>query len=299
MKCKWMAMAMLVATTVMAEPLRVCTTVPDLGDLVRVVGGDAVEVTSFAEGVEDPHFVEARPGFVKALSRADVFVQVGMELELGWAGLLLQGARNGKLAPGKPGFIDASTVITPLDVPVRVDRSMGDVHAAGSPHYLLDPANGRRVAGLLAERLAVLQPERAAYFQERLAAFARDLDAREQAWEAALAPHRGVRYVADHDMWGYFGARYGLVEAGFLEPKPGLQPTTRHLEEVIGVIQKQHVPIVIASPYYDPRHAQFVRQHTGAAIVPLAHQVGSREGAGTYLDMVDYNVRTLAQALGH
>lgn len=293
----WMVAALLAAATAVAEPLRVCATVPDLGDLVRQIGGEEVAVTTLAEGVEDPHFVEARPGFVKALSQADVFVQVGMELELGWAGLLLQGARNARLATGTPGFIDASTVIRPLDVPVRVDRSMGDVHAAGNPHYLLDPENGLQVAGLLAERLAVLRPERADYFAQRLAAFSGELDAKERAWAAALAPHRGTRYVADHNMWGYFAARYGLESAGFLEPKPGLQPTTRHLQEVIGVVREQRVPVVLASPYYDPRHAQFVVQHTGAALVPLAHQVGSRAGADTYLNMVDYNVRTLAHAL--
>ncbi len=287
--CAWAPVA--------AEPLRVCATVPDLGDLARRIGGEHVVVTTFAKGVEDPHFVEARPSFIKALSRADVFIQIGMELEAAWADLLVQGARNPRIRPGTPAYIDASDVITPRQVPERVDRSMGDVHAAGNPHYLLDPENGRLVARLLAERFGALRPDLRDDFDARYATFAVELDERLARWQAVMAPWKGTAYVADHDMWSYFGERFGLEAAGFLEPKPGMQPTTRHMETVIRDMQAREIPVVITSSYYDPRHARFVMSQTAAREAPLAHQVGARPGTDDYLAMFDYNVSTLERTL--
>jgi zinc/manganese transport system substrate-binding protein len=142
-----------------AQTLKVCTTVPELGGLVQAVGGDQVSVTVFAKGSEDPHYLDARPSFIKSLSDADLFVQIGLDLEAGWAPLLLRSSRNSRIQPGTPGFVDASTAITPLDVPTgEVDRSMGDIHPQGNPHYLADPLNGLKVAALLRDRLTALQP---------------------------------------------------------------------------------------------------------------------------------------------
>jgi ABC-type Zn uptake system ZnuABC Zn-binding protein ZnuA len=317
-----------------ASPLRVAATVPELGSLVREVGGDQVEVTVFAKGTEDPHFVEAKPSYVKVLSQADLFCQVGMENEMGWAPLLLQNAGNPRILPGARGYLDTSTVITPLDVPTgAVDRSRGDVHASGNPHYLTDPLNGLLVAGLIRDKLGELRPERRTAFQQRYQAFrqrlavamvgeplAQKYDFEKLAllyehgkladflkqqgeegslggWLGMVLPYHGTKMVADHNAWPYFARRFGVVIVGFMEPKPGIPPTTKHLGELIETMRAEQVKLVIAVPYYDPRHAQFVSQNTGASIVNMAHQVGARPGTEDYISMIDYNVRSLVAAL--
>jgi ABC-type Zn uptake system ZnuABC Zn-binding protein ZnuA len=317
-----------------ARPLPVAVTVPDLGSLVREVGGDLVTVTVFAKGTEDPHFVEAKPSFIKTLSQCDLYVQIGMELERGWAPVLLQNARNSRIVPGARGFLDASAAILPLDVPTgQVDRSLGDVHAAGNPHYLLDPVNGLKVARLIRDKLIELRPDKRHAFEPRYDAFrqqlggamvgetlARKYDPEKLAilheagklddfltaqgdadqlggWLGLLRPYHGAKVVADHNLWPYFARRFGLSVVAFLEPKPGLPPTTKHLNEVIELMRAQRITLVLANPYFDPRAAQLVAQQTGARLVKMAHQVGARPGTDDYLPMVDYNVRQLAAAL--
>ncbi|MGH7789348.1 MAG: metal ABC transporter substrate-binding protein [Candidatus Binatia bacterium] len=316
------------------EPLSVVATTPELGNLVRVVGGDAVAVTVLAKPSEDPHFVEAKPSYVKALSRADLYVSNGLELEVGYAPVLLNNARNSRILPGGPGFVDASVVIAPLDVPsTTVDRSMGDVHPFGNPHYLLDPLMGLKVAALLRDVLTRLRPADGAAFAQRYDEFHRALgvalvgpqlaaryDVEKLAalfeygkllpflqqqgqaaelggWLGLLAPYPGARAVDDHPIWPYFARRFAVEIVAHLEPKPGVPPTTRHLQEVIETMRATKVPLIFAAAYYDQRHADFVASQTGARVVRLANQAGSRPGTEAYLEMVDYNVRQLAAAL--
>jgi len=324
----------LVTGAAAATPLRVVSSTPDLGSLVREVGGDRVELTVLARPTEDPHFVEAKPSFVKALNAADAFVVGGMEMEAGYAPVLLTGARNNKILPGNPGYIDASVVVQPLDVPVgAVDRSMGDVHPAGNPHYLLDPLMGLKVAALLRDSFSGLAPGDAVYFAQRYddfrrrlnddlvgAALAKTYDAEKLAllfeygtltpfleqqgvagelggWLGALAPYFGTKAVDDHPMWPYFARRFGLQIVGHLEPKPGVPPTTKHLQELVQAMQRLHVPLILANAYYDPRHADFVAAETGARVARMANQAGARPETDAYLAMVNYNVEQVVQAL--
>jgi ABC-type Zn uptake system ZnuABC Zn-binding protein ZnuA len=320
------------------EPLQVCGTTPDLGALTQEVGGDRVRLTVFVKPTEDPHFAEARPSYVRALNEADLFIQIGLDLETGYAPLLLQQARNPRILQGTQGFLDASVAIDRrLDVPTgAVDRSMGDVHAAGNPHFLLDPLRGLAVARLIAQRLAVLRPESKTYFDERLADFQRRLftalvgpglaarygddvpklallyrngklasfldEQRQRAelggWLAAMLPHLGARAVDDHPIWSYFAETFGLRIVAHLEPLPGVPPTTKHLERVIEAIRAQGVRIVLASAYYDPRYARLVAESTGAKVLAMANQVEAVPAAKTYLDMVTYNVERVVSALG-
>jgi ABC-type Zn uptake system ZnuABC Zn-binding protein ZnuA len=317
-----------------AGPLAVVVTLPDFGNLAEAIGGDEVRVTVLAKGPQDPHFVEARPSFIRELHNADLFIVNGMDLEIGWAPVLLRGARNRRVQPGNPGYLDASVAIEAIDVPTGgVDRSQGDIHPYGNPHYLTDPINGLRVAALVRDRLSELRPESAAGFRERQQAFARELVARlvgeELAarhdpellaahvargdldaflaehgqsdqlggWLGALRPHRGTKAVQDHRLWPYFAGRFGLVLIDTLEPRPGIAPTTRHLTEVIGRMQADDVGIILSSPYIDPRHARSVAERTGASVVEMAHQVGARPGTGDYIALVDTNVRRLLEAL--
>jgi len=314
-------------------PLHVCATTSDLGDLVRQIGGEQVRVTVFCKGGEDPHFLEARPSLVKDLSQADLHVQVGLELEVGWAPVLLRQARNAAVATGGPGFLDASTAITPLwDFEGQGDRSMGDVHALGNPHYLLDPICGLKVAMLIRDRLCTLKPAHRPLFERNFQAFraklgealvgvdlARRFDVEKLAeldehgrleeflqrlaredklggWLGLLAPLRGTKVVADHAMWKYFARRFHLNVIDHLEPKPGLAPTIRHLGQVVEKMKAGHVRVILSAAYFPARHAEFVARKSGARVAAMAHQTQSREGCETYLAMIDHNVRQIVAA---
>ena len=328
-------LGLLTAAPLQAQPLQVCATVPELGSLAREIGGDQVAVTVFAKGTEDAHFVVPKPSFIKALSECSLYIQMGMDLEIGWIPPLLQNARNRNILPGNRGYLDASIVITPLEVPtVTVDRSMGDLHPLGNPHYLLDPMNGLRVARVIRNKLVELLPGSAQYFDQRYEDFRQRLgialvgqalyekyDFEKLAllaergrlvdflksqgeesllggWLGLMQPYYGAPVVADHRMWPYFAELFGLKVVDHLEPLPGIPPTTQHLNTVIDLMKAQNVKAILASAYYDPRYARFVSENTGAAVVNMAHQAGARPGTENYLDMVDYNVQRLAAALG-
>jgi ABC-type Zn uptake system ZnuABC Zn-binding protein ZnuA len=325
-------------TPVRAEELRVCATTPDVGALVREVGGDRVSVTVFVKGTEDPHFAEAKPSFVKQLNQADLYVQAGFELEMGYAPVLLQQARNPRIILGSPGFLDLSPAAgRPLDVPgTAVDRSMGDVHPYGNPHYLLDPLRGLAAAEIIERKLVELDPADQSYFEGRLREFQESLfedlvgpglaekyagDAPKLAflfqagrlgsfleergqrallggWLGKMLPHFGAKAVDDHPIWPYFAHTFGLTIVAHLEPLPGVPPTTRHLEEVVTRMKAQDVKLVLASAYYDPRYAKLVADSTGATVVRMANQVEAVPEADTYLHMISYNVDQVAAALG-
>ncbi|MBL8843086.1 MAG: zinc ABC transporter substrate-binding protein [Planctomycetes bacterium] len=320
-----------------SEPLRVCCTVPSIGSIAQEVGGDRIALTVFAKGGENPHFLDARPSHVKALAAADLFVQQGMELEIGWAPVLLQQCRNAKVQPGQLGFLDASVVVTPLEVPTApVDRSHGDVHPGGNPHYMTDPVNGLKVARLLRERFTQLLPEAADGFAQRCARFEQRLcralvgdaladafpadtviklaelqaDGRLAAflqqqgrseklagWLGVLAPYAGTAVIADHNQWIYFGRRFGLLFAGYLEPKPGVAPSTRHLGELIGAAPAANVKLVFTAPGFDPKSARFVAEKLGLPLLSLAHEVGATATATDYVAMVQFDVEQIGAAL--
>jgi ABC-type Zn uptake system ZnuABC Zn-binding protein ZnuA len=317
-----------------AKPLAVCATVPELGSLVREVGGDQVAVEVFTKPTEDPHFTPTRPSLIKALNGCDLLVQVGMDLEIGWLPLLVKNARNAAVLPGARGAFDASTAIMPLDVPTgTIDRSMGDVHPFGNPHYLADPLNGMLVAAALREKLAALRPEAATHFDDRLVSFrkraaaalvghtlAAKYDVQKLAllaehgklveflrgqgedralggWLGLVAGDYGTKVIDDHPMWPYFAKRFGLVVADHLEPKPGIPPTTKHLADVVALVKSEGIRVVLASAYYDPRHAAFVAEQTGGRVLAMANQAGARPGTDDYLGFVDYNVRQVAGGL--
>jgi len=316
------------------EQQRLCATTSDLASLARMIGGETVDITVFAKGGDDPHFVEPRPSFVKALSRADVLLDVGMELEIGWLPALVDQASNPRLGPDGSGRITAASAIRPLGVPTGpIDRSHGDVHAGGNPHFLLDPVNGAAVARLLRDRLATLRPTAAGTFAANYDAFiARLAEALfgteavtalggpatslaladsgtaltrlgEQkltpgGWLGALARQRGTTVVADHDQWPYFAGRFGLEVIGFLEPKPGLPPTSRHLGEVAALMQARGCRLIVVSPFFDHAAAEVVAKRSGASVVRLAHQAGAIAGTDDYLTCVAHNVAALAATCG-
>ncbi|MBA3845143.1 MAG: zinc ABC transporter substrate-binding protein [Planctomycetes bacterium] len=310
-----------------ADGLRVVASTSDLGSIATSILGERGTVVTLASGADDPHHVDARPSFIKALNRADALVLTGMELEIGWLPPLVDNAANGRIQPGASGYIDAARFITPLGVPGEgVDRALGDVHAAGNPHYLLDPVNGVLVARGLRDAFTRLAPDGAADFARTCDAFSRaildalvgreiverdgidaclarcaavapadaEIVATAGSWLDRLRAVRGTRAVVDHDQWPYFARRFGIEVIGALEPKAGLGPTTAHLAAIIGRMKTERVPLLIAVPYFDRRLVERVREETGARVARLAHQVGAVAEAGDYLGMCAYNVAQIA-----
>jgi len=288
-------LALLIPAPVRAQ-LRVVTSTTDLWDIARQVGGSRVTVKHISEGFQDPHFVEAKPSFVLDLQKADVWAYVGLDLEKGWAPVLLSGARNQRIALGAPGNIDASTVIPLLDVPAgNVDRSQGDVHPLGNPHYWLDPANAKRIAGLFSDRFSQLDPAGASSYAANAGAFSARLDAAEKSWAPALARLKGKPVIAWHTSWRYFAEYTGLNIVGFMEPKPGVPPSPAHLAGLIATANRTGARAIIMEPFYDRKTADLVASKTGAAVLVVPPSVGGEKELGDYIATMQHAIETVAR----
>ena len=279
-----------------ADRPRVVATTPDLAAIVRAVGGDAVAVTSLARAGEDPHFVDPRPSFVSTLNRADVLVEGGASLESGWLAPLVQNARNARIVPGAPGYVAAATGLTLRDVPASLDRAMGDVHPQGNPHFMLDPVAARQVAANIAAGLCAADHSRCGEHSARLKSFQTDLDARLSAWQARLAPWKGTRIVTYHNGLDYFAARFGLVVAGTLEPKPGIAPPPAHLTGLVATMRAQGVALVVVESYRERRNPDFVAQSSGATLVSLS-TMPDGDGANAYTELLEEMIASIVTAL--
>ena len=277
--------------------LNVVTTLPDLGALAREIGGDKVEVTTLAKPTEDPHFVDARPSFVVALRNADVLIEGGAELEIGWLPPLLQNARNPKLDVGKPGRIQGAQGVRLTGVPDNVTRAAGDVHALGNPHFSVDPIIAKTVAQHIAQAFSAIDAANAATYDGNYKKFEATINARLQQWGAAMLPFKGQHVVAYHDSWPYFSHRFGVAIDVFLEPKPGIPPSPSHLAEVIQQIKAQKIKAIIVEPFHDRKVAEKVANDTGAKVVDFAQYPGALPGTETYVQLIDRLVANLAAAL--
>lgn len=280
-----------------AANLRVVTTTPDHAALVRAVGGPLVSVESLASGLQNAHHVDPKPSHVVKTMKADLFVENGLELEVGWAGGVLNAARMKRLMPGQPGHLDASAAVEPLEVPTTVSRAMGDVHPGGNPHYTQDPVRAGQVAALFAKTLAALDPKNAAVYEANRAAFQKRLDAKLADWTKRLAPFKGVKIVTYHRDWVYFSERFGLVRSGELEPKPGIPPTASHTAALIERMKAEGTKLVLTVPWYEERTPRSVAEATGAKVVPVALLPGGFPGTDDYFGWMGYNVEAIAKAL--
>jgi len=279
--------------------LNVVATTPDFGAIASAVGGSEVSVTTLAKPTEDPHFVDAKPSFILKLNRADALIEGGADLEIGWLPALLDQARNNKLASGAPGRISCSQGVQLVEVPATLDRSKGDIHAAGNPHYLTDPYNAKIVATHIAEGFSNLDPKSAETYRNNLKRFNEQLDAKLNEWQSLMAPFKDQQIVAYHDSWPYFARRFNLKLDLFLEPKPGIPPTPVHLAEVILHMSSDHIRAILVEPYQNRKTAQTVAADTGAAVVDVAQFPGGVKGTeGGYIELMDYDVHAVAKALG-
>jgi zinc/manganese transport system substrate-binding protein len=279
-----------------ADKLRVVATTPDLAALAREIGGTAVEVSALAKPTEDPHFVDAKPSHVVTLNKADVLIEGGAELELGWLPPLLESSRNSKIASGAPGRIVASQGIKMLEIPTTFDRSKGDVHSLGNPHFLLDPSNARIVAAQIADHFAKVDPSSAALFKANLATFNTKLDARAAEWQKQLEPYRGAKFVTYHKDFVYLANRYNLNIVETLEPKPGIAPSPAHIARVVETMKSASAKVIVVQPYQNRRTAETVARQTGAIVLDIPQQPGARKENPTYFATMDYMVSSLATA---
>lgn len=290
-------LAFLMTLPAQAGKLRVVTSLTDLADFARNVGGDHIEVRSLASGVEDTHGIPMKPSFVPLLNRADLLIVVGYGCEHSFLPALVEASRNRKIAAGQAGCIDCSKGISPMEVASTLDRSEGDVHPNGNPHYLLDPVLARTAVQTIAAGLAAADPgNRDDYFRNRDAYLAR-LDAKIAEWQKTLAPARGRAFVSYHNHWPYFASRFGLVRAGTIEMKSGIDPTPRHIEGLVASMKAAQVPLVVREPQFPEKVPTMVAQQTGARLVTLPIMPGGVPKTGTYIEMMDYIVSTVAAAL--
>jgi ABC-type Zn uptake system ZnuABC Zn-binding protein ZnuA len=280
-----------------ADPLSVVATTADLGAVARAVGGDAVTVTALARPTEDAHFVDAKPSFIKTLNVADVLIEGGASLEAGWLPPLLASARNPKIAAGAPGRVVAAQGIALTEVPTELDRSMGDVHPQGNPHFMLDPLAAKTVAGTIAAAYCAVDEARCPTYRAGAERFGAAIDDKMAAWRTALAPFKGTKVVTYHKDFDYLFERFGLEVMGTLEPKPGIPPSPTHLAELIPKMQAAKVPLIVVEGYRERSSPDFVAERSGARVLVLATMPEDRD-APDYLALIDGDVKQLVAALG-
>ena len=276
--------------------VHVVTTIETFADLARKVGGDRVEVKALSHGYMDPHFVEPKPSLVIDLNRADLLVHVGLELEIGWLPPLVLGSRNDKIMLGMPGNLDASTQIPVLDVPAtKVDRSLGDIHPQGNPHYWIAPDNAAIVAREIAERLDTLDPAGKSTYDANLAKFLGDLAERRQGWEKRAAGLRGTKIVTYHKSWSYVSKWLGLQEVGYVEPKPGIPAPPSHIAQLIGLMRRENVKLILMESFYPRNTVELVADKAGARALVMPSDVGATADVKDYWTLVDSVVQKLTQ----
>ena len=293
-----LALMTAVASTQAGAQLKVVTSTTDLYDIAKAVGGSRITATHIGEGYQDPHFIEAKPSFVLQLRKADVWAFVGLDLEIGWMPLLLDGARNPRVRPGGSGYVDVSRAMPVMDVPQgNVDRSMGDVHPLGNPHYWLDPENGRRIARLFRDKFTQLDRAHAADYDRNEKAFEARLNAAEKAWQPQLAIIKGKSIIAYHTSWRYFSAYTGAKIVAFMEPKPGVPPSPSHVFEVIRDAKQAGAKVVVQEPFYERKMSDLVAKQLGGAVLVIPPSVGGAKGATDYITLMKSDIEALANAL--
>jgi zinc/manganese transport system substrate-binding protein len=292
-------LAVILAPAANAKKLQVVTSLSDLASLASTIGGDRVDAEPLAKGYQDPHFVEPKPTFILKLSRADLLIAAGLELEIGYLPPLIDSARNDRIRPPNRGYLDASVGCEILERPTtQVTRAMGDVHPYGNPHYWLAPNNGRTIAKAIAERLSELDPAGRTTYEKNLADFEAKLSEAEKRWEQRMASYAGTKVVTYHNSWPNFAKYFKLDVVGFLEPKPGIPPTPQHNLEIINLMQREKVPLILMEVYFDRKTPDFVASKTGAKVLMLTPSVGGEPSAKDYVSLFDTDVDALVKALG-
>jgi len=276
-----------------AEPISIVTTTADLAAVAKAVGGERVNVESIAKGYQDPHYVEAKPSYMRVVNRARLMLSVGLQLEIGWLPLLVQGARNPSLRQ-----VELAQGISVLERPTGpISRAQGDIHPEGNPHYWLDPRNGLLMARKVAQELKALAPSDGAYFDKNLKQFENDLNGRRQKSEQRMKPFRGVEVVAYHKQWEYLAQWLGLSIIDYVEDKPGIPPAPQHMASLIRTMQQKKIKALLVANFTSPSIPQSVADKGGAKMVILPASVGGEKGLDSYAELFDTIIGKLIEVL--
>jgi len=286
-----------ISSFVFAGTIKVVTTTTDMKSIAEIIGGNKVSVTSIATGYQNPHFVDPKPSYIIGLTKADVFVTVGLDLETGWSPQLLSSSRNTKIQKGAAGYVDASAGVNLLQVPTAANRAEGDIHIYGNPHYWLDPINGKTIARNIANGLERVDPSNKSFYEANLVAFNNKIDAKLKEWQAKMAAYKGSKIIAYHNEWVYFETRFGLQIVDFMEPKPGIPPTPSQLVKVIKEVTAYKIKVIISSPYFTTSSSDVVSKQTGVQELMLATSVGAFDSVKDYFGLFDYNIDHLIVVL--
>jgi zinc/manganese transport system substrate-binding protein len=277
--------------------IKVVTTTTDMKSIAEMIGGEKVSVMSIATGYQNPHFVDPKPSYIISLSKADVFVTVGLDLETGWSPQLVTSSRNPKIQKGSPGYVDASTGIPLMQVPSAANRGEGDIHIFGNPHYWLDPANGKIIAKNICDGLKRVDATNATLYENNLKEFVNKLNVKMQEWQTKMLPYKNSPVIAYHNEWCYFESRFGLHIIDFLEPKPGIPPSPSQMVKVIDEIKSNKIRLIISSPYFSTSSSDLVSKQTGAKAITIATSVGAFDQIKNYFDLFDYDINQIIPVL--
>ena len=280
-----------------ADTIKIVTTTTDMKSIAELIGGNKVSVTSIATGYQNPHFVDPKPSYIISLTKANLFVTVGLDLETGWSPQLLSSSRNTKIQKGAPGYVDASEGVNLLQVPTAANRAEGDIHIYGNPHYWLDPINGKTIARNIANGLERVDPANKSFYEANLLAFTNKIDVKLKEWQSKMTPFKGSKIIAYHNEWVYFETRFGLQVVDFMEPKPGIPPTPSQLVKVINEIKANKIKVIISSPYFTTSSSDVVAKQTSVKELTMATSVGAFDPVKDYFSLFDYNIDQLIATL--
>ena len=287
------AVLMLLSITITLGKVKVVTSTSDLAAITREIGGNLVKVESIARGNQDPHYIEVLPSHMLKVKRADIYLKVGMELDL-WADKIIGGSRNRDLV-----IVDCSENIKAREIPTgQIDASMGDIHRFGNPHYWLDPLNGPVIAESIVRALSLKDPENTAKYEDNLRTFVESITKSHESWSVKYDDLKGVELIYYHNTWAYFNHRFGLQVLDFVEPKPGIMPTPNHVDHLVKLIQNKQLKVLAMEPYFSDKAPNYLVQKTDIKVVKLAPSVGAQEGTDSYLEMIQFNLDALQNAIG-
>ena len=288
-----MYLLLMALTKPVLAALEVFACEPEWAALTKELAANKANIYTATNALQDPHYVEARPSLIARARRAQLVVCTGAELELAWLPLILRESGNINAMPGKPGYFSASSYVNMVEIPVSLDRSLGDLHALGNPHIHLDARNFLPIAQALSARLVELDPANAAFYQSQLQAFKQTWQTAITRWEKLAAPLKGQPYVAQHQAYSYMNAWLGLKQVAVLEPKPGMEPSVSHLSQVIVQLQQNPAKMVVRSAYQNPKPSKWIAERAHIPEVILPYSVGASEASKDLYGLFDDTIARL------